>query len=452
MQPQDIQLPRVAGSPTLDAPLEQHMIAGLVFRVRPGRPRADTKPPMLARLGARVRTAARYAMASDENRARMIGERRLQEANRAVGSLLEKSAATGLKGRAAAKARTGLERLHRAASAKEWNTQPERVLQSIARAHVGQLDMHALFKLRTGLLKNDPNDRELLLADIRRPEDRTQARQTLQALRQAVDDICARNAVQSPLESLSQMPGMSGQGALAQVMQVDFQLGRLRDRMNLLLDTSTQVRADTAGDDACHVLRARFLSPAAGSLKSNDLFRLHGLLEKYLSRSLVCASPATPQDPGRRVSFSEHRPSLHRDSAYHERPLSSLHDFNDEVPQELAPGLLDDDDHYDAPDERVYENPPESLYLKAENRTSGLHKAAIAIAMARRHARSVHSLHTVGGPATLRSRTLSRTPSVAPSIAPSYAPGTIQAVEYADTARALKAAVAAELQARGHTA
>jgi hypothetical protein len=446
MQPQNLQLPRVAGSPLPDASLEQPMVAGLVFQPRPGRVRADATPQALARFGRRLRLSVSYAMTSDENRARIRSERRLQEANGALGSLLEKSAAVRQGARQGARLRSGLERLHRAVAAHGWNAPPERVLQSVARAHIGRLDTHALFILRSGLLKTDPNDRECLLAGVRKPDERTRARQTLQTLRQAVDDTCARHAVQNPLEALLQMPGIAGPSAPTQVMQVDVQLGRMCDRMNLLLDTSKPVRADIAGDDAPHALRARFLEPSARALKNNDLFRLRSLLDTYAAVSQTCGSPAGAHENTRRASFADHRPALPAPPSQRASQFEA-----DDVPYEFAPGFSDESDgeHYEQVDDHVYQLPPESTYLRARNHWAVNRAGELAHRVARSSITSLYTPGASGAVGARRSRLLSRSSSMAPSVAASYAPGAQESVDNANTARALKAVVDAELTARG---
>jgi hypothetical protein len=413
--PQDIALPRVAGSPPVDATPEQRIVAGLFFDASPGKARADARPAGMHRVVQSIRLRIRYAVADPARRVRIQRECSLQETNSAMGALLEKLAAARAAVRHPAQLRASLRRLSHAVAAAEQYETAGLVLRAVARAHTGQLDIEALFALRTGPLRTDPNDREKLLAGIA-DGDRSDARHTLQTIRQAVDDACVCHAVQAPLDALLQHSSIRGRVIQQQVTQIEHQLGRLRERMNLLLDTHAAVRADLAQDDVQHTLRKRFLAPAIARLKTNDLMRLQDTLEKH------AATP--PQFGSQSLSraFAVRAPGQERASTL----LDEFDEDIDDGPQDVAPGF-----NRGAADV-VYDTPHENIYQ--------------TVARERPVSMSGSLMRSSGRAGGLVQR--SRTVSFLGTSAAAFARAPVESAELEETAWALRDALATEMALR----
>jgi hypothetical protein len=426
MPSQDIALPRVAGTLPTDATPEQRIVAGLVFDARPGHARADARPSGMQRLVQPLRLRMRYALADAVQRAQMQRARSLQQTNCAMGTLLEQLAASPVGPLRLAPLRASLERLSRAVAAAGQYETAGLVLRVVARAHMGQLDTEVLFALRAGLLRSDPNDRELLLAGITFCEERTNARHTLQTIRQAVDEACACRVVQGPLDALVQLSGIRGPVPPQQGLQIDHQLGRLREGMNHILDTRAAVRADLVQADIQHTLRARFLAPAVGRLKTSDLLRLRSVLEihgatfsQYGSQSLLRAYAA-------RMSIAE----------LAEPFGDEFNEGDEDAPQGIAPGFRHDVDGV------VYDTPHENTSQTGDYETPGMvgslrRRPSSASAAGRR--RNTVSMHGCGFGGYGRGQF--ETPELASTSA-----------GLAETSFALRTVLTDELALRGHNA
>jgi hypothetical protein len=304
--PDSLPLPRVAGSAGFDATPEHRIVAGLVFQPRRGQARADVRPGLMHGLVLRAGWGLRYAVASPARRAGMRCDRLIQEINGEIGSLLEKLAQPGTGKQAWPRLRGSLETLQglqdrfgnlhpRAVAGRP----PGRVLGAVARAQIGMLDIDALYALRTGLLRKDPNGMEHLLSSIRCPGDRSDGRRILHTLREAVNAACACVTVQGPLLALARMPDESCQAQhadLPQVTQIDSRLRSLNDHMNLR--RSARIRKGRAPiADVQHGMRVEFLAPAASRLTTGELCRLQGMLERREAMGMRHGLPWAPPVP-----------------------------------------------------------------------------------------------------------------------------------------------------------